>query len=76
MSCPSCTIGSQVELSAEMIVHLCGLENLDNPGVKVFPKLEVCLDCGSVRFTVPEAELSLLAKGSPPGECYMAAGGS
>jgi hypothetical protein len=76
MSCPSCAIGSQVELSAERIVHLCGLENLDNPGVKVFPKLAVCLDCGRGRFTVPEAELLLLARGCPPGECYVAASSS
>jgi hypothetical protein len=76
MSCPSCTIGSQVELSAEMIVHLCGLKNLNNPGVKVFPKLAVCLDCGSVRLTVPETELMLLANGSPPRKLGVAAGRS
>ena len=76
MSCPSCAMGNDVELPAEMIVHLCGLENLDNPGVKVFPKLAVCLECGSVRFTVPEAELVLLANSFPTSERSMAAGRS
>jgi hypothetical protein len=76
MSCPSCMRGQQVELSAEMIVHLCGFINLDNPGVRVFPKLAVCLECGRARFTVPEAELMLIANGSPPKYRPMAAGGS
>jgi hypothetical protein len=64
MSCPCSRSGNDVEFSAEMIIHFRGLENVDKPGVWVFPKLLVCLDCGFSRFTVPESELALLAKGS------------
>jgi len=31
--------------------------------VWVFPKLDVCLNCGMAEFVVPEAELCLLVKG-------------
>jgi len=34
---------------------------LANPGVFVFPKVSVCLDCGSSRFSIAETELALLA---------------
>jgi hypothetical protein len=36
---------------------------MDKPAVFVFAEIVVCLDCGSAEFTVPEAELRLLAKG-------------
>jgi hypothetical protein len=68
MSCPLCGSGNQAELTAEMIIHFSGLRNLDQPGVWLFPKLLVCLDCGSSRFIVPENELALLASGTPNSE--------
>lgn len=39
-----------------MGVHSIGLRNIDKPTVWVFPRLLVCLDCGSAEFVVPEAE--------------------
>jgi hypothetical protein len=57
MSCPLCGSGNQAELTAEMVIHFSGLKNLDKPGVWVFPKLLVCLDCGYSHFTVPERKL-------------------
>jgi hypothetical protein len=41
-----------------MMIHFRGLEHLDKPGVLLFPKIEVCLDCGLSRFTVSEVELA------------------
>jgi hypothetical protein len=64
MSCPSCFSAKQAEFSAEMIVHFSGPENLDNPGVWMFPKLLVCLDCGVSRFAIPELRMSLLKSGA------------
>jgi hypothetical protein len=64
MSCMLCGSGNQTEFPAEMIIHFSGLKNLDKPGVWAFPKLLVCLDCGSSQFTVSESELALLADGA------------
>ena len=63
MSCLSCASSNQAELTAEVYIHFPGLKNLDKPGVFIFPKLSVCLDCGFSRFTAPEAELKSLARG-------------
>ena len=68
MSCPMRRLGNQVEFSAETIIHLGGLKNLDKSGVMLFPKVLVCLDCGFSQFTVPKAELALLASDSPNSE--------
>ena len=62
MSCPSCGSENNAEFAAEMIIHFRGLENVDEPGVWVFPKLLVCLDCGFSQLTVPKSELALLAR--------------
>jgi hypothetical protein len=76
MSCPACRLDNQMEFSSEMIVHLGGIKNLDNSGVVLFPKVLVCLDCGFSQFTVPKAELALLASDSPNSErVRMAAAG-
>ena len=61
MPCPSCGSANDVKFAAEAIIHFRGLENLDKPGVWVFPTLSVCLHCGFSRFTVRESELALLA---------------
>jgi len=60
MSCLLCGSGNEAEFQAEMLIHFCGLENIDKPCVGLFPKLLVCLDCASARFSVPESELALL----------------
>jgi hypothetical protein len=64
MSCLLCGSSNGSEFAAEMIIHFSGLKNLDKPGIWVFPKLLVCLDCGFSRFTVPETELALVARGT------------
>lgn len=60
-SCPLCGSGNVAKFAAEMIIRFRGLKKVDVPGVWVFPKLSVCLDCGFSHFTVPESELALLA---------------
>jgi hypothetical protein len=65
MNCPSCASDAQAEFNAEINFHLSGPRNTDCPGLLVFPKLVVCLECGFSRFTTPEAELALLAMCSP-----------
>jgi hypothetical protein len=51
MSCPACRLDNPMEFSAEMIVHLGGLKNLEKSGVLLFPKLLVCVSCGFSQFT-------------------------
>jgi hypothetical protein len=66
MSCPRCASGNQTEFTAEMMLHFRRLKNLDKPGVWLFPKVLVCLECGHSRFTAPETELALLATHTQP----------
>jgi hypothetical protein len=61
MSCLSCASDHQAELSAEMIIHYSGLKNINKLGVWVFTNILVCLDCGFVWFTAPEAAAVLRA---------------
>lgn len=62
MMCPLYASANQAEFTAEINIHFHGRENIDNPGVLVFPKLFVCLDCGSSLFITPGTELSQLAR--------------
>jgi hypothetical protein len=63
MSCPVCgSSANQEEFSAEMMFHFTGVENLDRPGVIMFPKVLVCLDCDFSQFNASETELTLIAK--------------
>ena len=64
MICLSCRSVNQAELTAEMLIHFPAIKNIDKPGVWLFPKLTVCLDCGFSGFTVPETELASVAEGS------------
>lgn len=65
MSCLSCASRNQLKLSVEMNMHFPGLRNLDKPSVWLFPDVFVCLDCGCSQFSVPTAELALVAEGAP-----------
>ena len=64
MACVLCASDSEVELSAEIMIHFSGLRNIDRPGVLLYPTILVCLNCGSSRFTVPEHELPHLTEGA------------
>jgi hypothetical protein len=68
MSCPSCQSDNQEGFTAEMIVHFSGSDNLDKPGVWLFPKLAVCLDCGISWFTIAKPKRSLLTSGARTAE--------
>ena len=68
MFCTLCTSAHQAEFAAEVNIHLAGLTNSDTTGIFVFPKLQVCLNCGFSRFTTPASELALLGKVTPKPE--------
>jgi hypothetical protein len=62
MSCQQCESSNQAELATEMVIHFSGLKNLDKPGVWVFSKVLVCLDCGGSHLKIPERELAAVVK--------------
>jgi hypothetical protein len=61
----ACTSDNQSSFNSEIAIHFSGLKGLDKPIVWVFPKLIVCLECGSTEFIVPERELRVLVQGAP-----------
>jgi len=61
MRCALCKSSKQAEFTSEMMIHFRGIRNIDKPGVLMFPKVLVCLDCGYSRFTTPGTDLALLA---------------
>jgi hypothetical protein len=65
MACKRCASGNRSAFNGEIAIHFPGLKGLDKPIVWVFPRLAVCLECGFTEFTVPERELSVLARGIP-----------
>jgi hypothetical protein len=62
VTCKSCGSDKQSKFTAEIAIHFPGLSGLEKPIVWVFPKLLVCLNCGTAEFAVPEAELCVLAR--------------
>ena len=61
MACKRCASDQPNEFDAEINIHLPLRNGLGKPAVLIFPKVEVCLRCGSGEFTVPDSELWLLA---------------
>jgi hypothetical protein len=60
MSCTSCQSANQREFSAEVNIHFPLRWDSNNPGIYVFPKLLVCLDCGASSFMTPASQLAQL----------------
>jgi len=63
IGCVRCSSENLGKFSAEMNIHFPGYEGLTEPTVWVYPQLTVCLNCGSVEFSIPESELQQLADG-------------
>jgi hypothetical protein len=68
MPCLLCGSTNEKEFASEMVIHVGGLANIENPGVWVFPKLVTCLDCGIVRFNISKPDLAPLVGGAPRNE--------
>ena len=75
MACLLCGSTNETEFASEMVLHLGGLANIDNPGLLVFPKLVTCMDCGVVRFKISKTDLSLLVATPRSERLKMAATG-
>ena len=55
--CKSCGATNQNSLSAEMAIHVPGIENLDRPTLWVFPRIVVCMNCGFSEFFISKDKL-------------------
>ena len=66
VQCRTCGSDKQAEFTAEIALHFPGPGNLDKPHLLVFPRILVCLNCGSAEFTVPESQLQILANEMMP----------
>ncbi len=64
MSCTRCLSLHQTELDSEINLHFRGLPNLGEPGMFVFPKILVCLDCGLSEFVIEKGELAHIGEKS------------
>jgi len=64
MSCTRCLSLHQTELNTEINLHFRGLPNLGEPGIFVFPKVLVCLDCGLSEFVIEKRELAQITEKS------------
>lgn len=58
MACTGCHSPNQAEMNTEINIHYSGLAYPGDPGLFVFPRVIVCLDCGVSQFTVGEDELA------------------
>ena len=59
--CESCSPdGNAVECNSELCLHLPAERGLHKPHVFAFPKLVVCLKCGSIRGSLSAEELQSL----------------
>lgn len=62
--CRSCAASHLVELNAEICIHFRGLKGLDVEPMLAFPKLTVCLYCGSIQSNLSTEELSRVREGA------------
>ena len=62
MSCQRCGSVCNSGFNGEVAIHFPGLDGLDKPILWVFPKLQVCMNCGFTEFAIPETELRRLVK--------------
>lgn len=66
MECKECASHQLQSLNGELAIHFPGRDGLTKPLVFVFPRLEVCLVCGSTNLTIPEEQLKRLRDGLDP----------
>jgi hypothetical protein len=64
LQCRSCSAARLVELDSEICLHFPGLKGLDVDPILGFPKLTVCLGCGSIQSYFSADELGRLREGA------------
>jgi hypothetical protein len=62
--CSSCAASHLVELNAEVGMHFPGLKGMEIEPILAYPKLRVCLYCGSIQSDLSAEELSRVKEGA------------
>jgi hypothetical protein len=62
--CRSCAASNLVELTGELCIHFPGLKGLDVEPIYAYPKLRVCLYCGSIQSELSAKELHRVREGA------------
>jgi hypothetical protein len=67
MACTGCHSRNQAEVNTEINIHYSGPAYIGDPGIFVYPKVTVCLDCGVSQFTLDGDELAQIVarRGKP-----------
>jgi hypothetical protein len=60
--CNSCASDNLAEFDSEVNIHFPGSRKLEKPSIFVFPKIIVCLNCGSLRSNLSPEETRALKK--------------
>ena len=61
--CKQCGSSYGTDFATETCIHIPGPENLTVPTVFIFPRLEICLNCGAVSdFRIPTESLTELKR--------------
>ena len=55
--CSSCGSDNETEFGTEINIHFPHRIDQDSPGMFVFPRLAVCLNCGLAHFILQKEEL-------------------
>ena len=62
--CRSCAASHLVELTAEVCLHFPRLKGLEVEPILAFPKLQVCICCGSIQSDLSPEELDRVKEGA------------
>jgi hypothetical protein len=62
MPCEGCGSANGKEFGTEMNIHIPGRVSLGEPGILIFPRLCICLDCGLARCALREDELRTIGE--------------
>jgi len=55
MICIRCASARKL-FTSEIAIHFFGKQGLDRPLVRLSPKLEICFNCGTAEFFIPDKE--------------------
>jgi hypothetical protein len=62
MICVRCA-SSRKSFPSEIVIHFFAKDGLDRPLVRLSPKVEICFNCGTAEFFVPDKEGGSLSTG-------------